>query len=297
MSSELITLLGDVRVPTTNKHFQRIPNEYILYMIRDGHMILVENDITYHLYPGNILLLEPSLLHYGIRVNSLIEYSFIHISLENNLTEEKQDETSEIMKQILMIKKMTFQPELFQNIIQLYEELKKTYHSTSTYRNAKMHSLFNLYLIKLLESQDEFISASENPYLNNTQFTRKLSSSDLSDYLRQNIQKTIRSHDLENAFHHNFDYMNRVFKADIGMTIFQYLEEYRIAEAKKMLQTHAFSISQIAETLGFCNTYYFSRVFKKKTGVAPSHWNNKKYDKNNTSFHQLSTISSPREKE
>lgn len=273
MNSELITLLGDVRIPAPNKHFHRIPNEYILYMIRDGHMILVENDVTYPLYPGNILLLEPYLPHYGISVNSLVEYSFIHVSLENNSTRWDQDDHHKLMKQILMNKIMTFPPELFQNIVQLYEELKNVYHSTSPYRNPKMQSLFNLYLIKLLESQTNAALVSANTNQNTAHLMRKLSSSDLSDYLRQNMQKTIRSHDLEKAFHHNFDYMNRIFKADFGMTIFQYLEDYRITEAKKMLQTHAFSISQIAETLGFCNTYYFSRVFKKKTGVAPSHWN------------------------
>lgn len=135
-----------------------------------------------------------------------------------------------------------------------------------------MRNLFNLYLIKLLESQTSAAPVSANTKQNTSNFTRKFSSGNLSDYLRQNSQKTIRSDDLEKAFHHNFDYMNRIFKADFGMTIFQYLEDYRIAEAKKMLQTHAFSVSQIAETLGFCNSYYFSRVFKKKTGVAPSHW-------------------------
>lgn len=272
MSSELITLVGDVRIPAPNKHFHRISNEYILYMIRDGHMILVENDITYQLYPGNILLLEPSLPHYGISVNSLIEYSFIHISLENNITEWDQDENHKLMKQILMYKNMIFPPELFQDIVQSYEELKNAYHSTSPYRDSKMRNLFNLYLIKLLESQTNIALVSTNINQNTAHLTRKFSSGNLSDYLRQNSQKTIRSHDLEKAFHHNFDYMNRIFKADYGMTIFQYLEDYRIAEAKKLLQTHAFSISQIAETLGFCNTYYFSRVFKKKTGVAPSLW-------------------------
>lgn len=272
MNSELITLLGDVRVPAPNKHFHRIPDEYILYMVRDGHMILVENDVTYPLYPGNILLLEPNLPHYGIKVQSQIEYSFIHISLENNSTRWDQNEYQNIMKQIIKNKIMTFPPELFQDILQLYEELKTAYHSSSPYRNSKIRSLFNLYLIKLLESQTNTAPVSANTNQHTTHFKRKFSSNDLSDYLRQNSQKMIRSHDLEKAFHHNFDYMNRIFKADFGMTIFQYLEDYRITEAKKMLQTHAFSISQIAETLGFCNTYYFSRVFKKKTGVAPSHW-------------------------
>lgn len=272
MSTELITLLGEVKVPAPNKHFQRIPNEYILYMIREGHMKLVENNITYSLYPGDILLLEPSLFHYGIKVNSLIEYSFIHISLESSFEVWAQNEDCNILQQVIANKKMAFLPEAFQNIIQLYEELKNAYHSTSPYRKMTIQNLLNLFFIKLLENQNSTFPPTTNIDQNQTHMSRKLSSRDLSNYLRQNSQKTIRSRDLETVFHHNFDYMNRIFKADLGMTIFQYLEDYRIGEAKKMLQTHAFSISQIADSLGFCNTYYFSRVFKKKTGVAPSHW-------------------------
>lgn len=278
METEFITLLGDVRVPGPNKHFQRISNEYILYMIRDGHMKLVENDIMYQLYPGDILLLEPSLLHYGIKSNSLIEYSFLHISFGKDVTNSEEDKNFHVLEQLSQIKKISFPMELFQNMVSLFEELKKTYHSTSPFRSTKIRSLFYLFLIQILEFQNGFIPTSAEFNQEKKRSPQKLSSRDLSDFLRQNCQRTIRSHDLEKTFHHNFDYMNRIFKTDFGMTIFQYLEDYRISEAKKMLQTHAFSISQIAESLGFCNTYYFSRVFKKKTGVSPSNWNKEETD-------------------
>lgn len=273
METEYITLLGDVKIPGPNKHFQRISNEYILYIIRSGHMKLVENDIMYQLYPGDMILLEPSLLHYGIRSKSSIEYSFLHISMGINTANTEDDKNAPVLEQFSQIKKVSFPMELFQNIIQLFEELKKTYHSTSLYRSTKIRSLFYLFLIQILEFQNGSTSVSAVFNQEQKRSVQKISTRDLSDFLRQNCQRTIRSHDLESIFHHNFDYMNRIFKADFGMTIFQYLEDYRISEAKKMLQTHAFSISQIAESLGFCNTYYFSRVFKKKTGISPSNWN------------------------
>lgn len=274
MKTEFITLLGNVRVSAPNKHFQRISDEYILYMVRNGHMKLVENDIIYHLYPGDILLLEPSLLHYGIKVNSLIEYSFLHLSIKKDTIATSGNEDFSVLEQLPLIKKISFPMEIFQDLIQVFEELKKTYHSTSPYRSAKLHNLFFLFLIQILEFQNCSIHTSTDTKQEQIRHAQKQTSRELSDFLRQNCHRTIRSHDLEKTFHHNFDYMNRVFKADFGMTIFQYLEDYRISEAKKMLQTHAFSVSQIAESLGFCNTYYFSRVFKKKTGISPSHWNN-----------------------
>lgn len=271
MNTEFITLLGDVQVPAPNKHFQRIPTEYIFYIITDGYMNLVENEICYPLEPGDLILLEPGKMHYGMTVPSLIEYSFLHLSMEDYFrsTGETSEEAQKL-KQALQLKKISFPPKQFQEILQLYGEMKETYHSVSDCRNMKMRSLFTLFLIKLLEFKETAMTENIRQSLEIS--SPKLSLTEVSNYLRQNCQKQLRSHDLEKEFHHNFDYMNRVFKANFGMTIFQYLEKYRIGEAKKMLRTHAFSVSQIAESLGFCNSYYFSKVFKKNTGIAPSHW-------------------------
>ena len=271
MDTQFITLLGDVQIPAPNKHFERIPDEYIFYIIKDGHMNLIEDEISYSLEPRDILLLEPGKMHYGTTVNSLIEYSFIHISVKDyfKISENVLGETKELAK-ALQIKKISLSHGQFEDILQLYDEIKIAYHSISDYRNIKMNSLFTLFLIKLLEFKDNLIAENDEQDLKAS--SQKLSLTEISNFLRQNCQKQLRSYDLEEIFHHNFDYMNRIFKAKFGMTIFQYLENYRICEAKKMLQTHAFSISQIAESLGFCNTYYFSKVFKKNTGIAPSHW-------------------------
>ena len=74
---------------------------------------------------------------------------------------------------------------------------------------------------------------------------------------------------LEEVFHHNFDYMNRRFKQYTGTTIFAFLEKYRIEQSKKLLKSRQFTIAEIAENLGFCNAFYFSRVFKKHEHITP----------------------------
>lgn len=275
MHTDFITLLGDVKIPAPNKHFRRIPEEYILYLIRDGHMTLVENNTVYELYPGDILLLEPSLPHYGIQADSSIEYSFLHFSMDSYYSMAKTFDEGGELKRIYDIKKLSFSPEQFQEIITLFEAIRDVYHSAAPYQGLKMQSLFTMFLIQLLEHHSYNANSTGNaPEYRSC--TPRLSSQKLSEFLRQNCRKVIRSRDLEEVFHHNFDYMNRVFKVDFGMTIFQYLENYRIEESKKMLRTRAFTIAQVAESLGFCNTYYFSRVFKKRTGIAPSYWNKNK---------------------
>ncbi|WP_350335144.1 AraC family transcriptional regulator [Coralliovum pocilloporae] len=62
------------------------------------------------------------------------------------------------------------------------------------------------------------------------------------------------------------------FRDLVGMTPLQYMTTWRIRRAQRMLQDGADSIEIIAEAAGYESTAAFSRVFKKVTGVGPSHF-------------------------
>jgi len=64
--------------------------------------------------------------------------------------------------------------------------------------------------------------------------------------------------------------MFRLFKAETGKTPVDYRNELRIKKACQLIQDGECSVSEIAEMLGFESIYYFSRVFKKYTGISPS---------------------------
>ena len=70
----------------------------------------------------------------------------------------------------------------------------------------------------------------------------------------------------------NFDYLNRVFKKNIGKTIFVYLNEIRIHHAKELIATTSMKILSIGYRVGFQDECYFSKVFKKYTGMSPGQY-------------------------
>ena len=90
------------------------------------------------------------------------------------------------------------------------------------------------------------------------------------EWLNQNYGKEVASPFLEELFGHNFDYMNRVFKKVNGKTVFQYLTQVRIHHAKLLLCNTSMKIGEIGKRVGFPDEYYFSRVFKKYTGISPA---------------------------
>lgn len=65
-----------------------------------------------------------------------------------------------------------------------------------------------------------------------------------------------------------------VFKDTIGKTPLEYINEIRISKAKELRLSQNYTISEISEMVGFPNQNYFSKIFKKMTGVSP-----KKYSK------------------
>jgi AraC-like DNA-binding protein len=63
-----------------------------------------------------------------------------------------------------------------------------------------------------------------------------------------------------------------IFRQYTGLTPYQYYLQMRIHRAKELLQDPRLSIKEVAARMSFENQYYFSRLFRSKTGMTPSQW-------------------------
>ena len=63
--------------------------------------------------------------------------------------------------------------------------------------------------------------------------------------------------------------LQRAFKDAYGKTVTEYKNDIRIARAKRLLLSGMYSVEETAAMLNFCDSAYFSRYFKKYTGVSP----------------------------
>lgn len=64
-------------------------------------------------------------------------------------------------------------------------------------------------------------------------------------------------------------YLCKIFKAETGTTIIHYIQLLKVEEAKFLLTVEQIPLSEIAYFLGYTDYSYFSRVFKKVTGLSP----------------------------
>jgi|GEM_PF-1515244 len=70
-------------------------------------------------------------------------------------------------------------------------------------------------------------------------------------------------------------YLSRIFRQETGKYIVDYINEVRVQQAKKMLENPKNKVYQVAEKLGYNNYNYFSKVFKRFTGISPSEYSGK----------------------
>ena len=64
-------------------------------------------------------------------------------------------------------------------------------------------------------------------------------------------------------------YLFRVFKASTGRTIMEYYTSLKIEKAKQLLRENELSVKEIAERLCFNEANYFTKTFKRVTGLTP----------------------------
>src|SRR5687768_5038729 len=64
----------------------------------------------------------------------------------------------------------------------------------------------------------------------------------------------------------------RRFKAATGLTLIDYLQNLRIEEAKRLLETCDRAVDEISYEVGYEDASFFRRLFKRRTGLAPARY-------------------------
>ena len=86
-------------------------------------------------------------------------------------------------------------------------------------------------------------------------------------YIKKMYRQNISLEDIAQLVGISPFYLSRLLKQELNKTFVEILTEVRIAEALKLLQNPQKTIREIGEEVGYLNTTYFYKVFKKQTGM------------------------------
>lgn len=272
-------------------HNKRRAEEYIIYVIKKGEMYLKENNKEYRLQPGDFLILDLEYYHEGYKA-SRCEYYYIHFGQDavKRIADAREEE---YMKLILERHNNSLKSDPFSYVTIEKDTLllPKYYHFGSTGDFIKVSCLLdeaikhnknhmdNYKIMCSLKVLEAFIETYRSFLLYTLQKNAAVMPKSyhkvqkLLEYLNAEYAQKIASSDIEEISGSNFDYINRIFKKMTNQTIFAYLNTVRINHAMELITTTNMKMSEVGQSVGFTDLYYFSKVFKKAVGVSPSNYN------------------------
>ena len=92
------------------------------------------------------------------------------------------------------------------------------------------------------------------------------------DYLNNNYSLDISLNDVAKNVNLSYTYLSKVFKDEIGKSFVDYLTELRIEKSMKLLANQNLSIKEICQKIGYNDPNYYSKAFKKVTGMTPTEY-------------------------
>lgn len=96
----------------------------------------------------------------------------------------------------------------------------------------------------------------------------------IEEYIRSNYMYDISMQDAAQAVNYSEPYFCKMFKLQYGQSFTSYLTDYRIEKAKKMLMQPTVNVKVVGEKVGYGDSNYFARVFRRVTGVSPTEYRN-----------------------
>ena len=91
----------------------------------------------------------------------------------------------------------------------------------------------------------------------------------IDQYVEKNYCKKITLDDIADTLHVNRSYLSRYYKNKKGINLFDDILNRRVEAAKEYLRTTDMRTYEISEAVGVEDAGYFSKMFKKITGVSP----------------------------
>lgn len=89
------------------------------------------------------------------------------------------------------------------------------------------------------------------------------------DYISDHLHSRILLEDAANHLQLSTAYLSRLFKAEVGMTFVDYVNQKKVESAANLLRYSEYSTLEISNLLAFSSQSYFIKIFRKYMGVTP----------------------------
>lgn len=242
-----------------------------------GSYSLTVNDNIVNLEEGQLLIVEPNAHHSSSPNKSTL--AIVSFELESNYMDSLYNRaiTLNYSQRALLSDIITNGVEIFKKV-PTNSEYKGFMPSDGieSYEFQAMKNKIELLLIDLYRSQ-KIISI--KPGVKNFENYKALQFELLIKYMKERLNIALTLEQMSADLGMSISKIKRLFKEHKNTTPINYFTLLKVKEAKRLICDTSMNFTQIADCLGYESLHYFSKVFKKHTGLSPTEYAKSVYTK------------------
>ncbi|QGQ94309.1 AraC family transcriptional regulator [Paenibacillus psychroresistens] len=251
-----------------------------LIVVNKGTLFMGEGESKWALHAGEAIIIRPDLYHYtSAPCTEATEMMWVHFNIfgawgEYSSMDACMDDLQHLRSKhekitylihnhastITIPKHFRIPPKALECIEQLMQ-LEKEPRTLSTWTQQSVFQLF-------LQHMDRQLTIIQD-------FTAIKVAEKVEAYIRLNYQLPLTNKQLQQEFNFHPNYLARCMQKVYGLTPMEYLNQYRLDQAKKLLIKTEWSVSRIAEEVGYNQISYFSVCFSRNEAISPLNYRKK----------------------
>lgn len=265
-----VVMCGTNLYPRPEQHPNRTMTDHDLLLICEGEWTIVQDETAYSLQAGDMLLLRAGSHHYSaLPCTPNTKTMFIHF---NQLMDDRSNVELSAAKAgsytegcFICLPTVTHCDTGADNIRSMVLAIISAFWSRRDDRVRQLNMLLNLLLSELSYLARRFpVVTARQDWI----YT-------LLDAMSAEIRRFYKLQDAEKLVHMSARTISARFISVMGKNFHHYQMEQKLQMACSTLESGMYTVKQVSEMYGFCDPYYFSRVFKKQYGLSPREVKNK----------------------
>ncbi|HPT88168.1 MAG TPA: AraC family transcriptional regulator [Bacillota bacterium] len=241
---------------------------YEIYYLLSGERYYFITDKTYHVIPGDLVLIGLNELHKTSQVETSsherILINFTPEAIPCHLSEGEDLLACFSGPNNVLRLDIAERNKIEEILFKMIHEKNNRAYGYQTY--------IKTLVVQLLILINRHKNQKTAPELRHASYEKIY---DILRFINQHYRDDITLDVLSKSFFISPYHLSRTFKKVTGFSFIEYLNSIRTKEAQRLIRETSQSISHIAASVGFDSLTHFGRVFKSITGLSPSQYRKK----------------------
>jgi AraC family transcriptional regulator, L-rhamnose operon regulatory protein RhaS len=243
------------------------PGEFEIHYIVNGELHWWVEDSSYEMHSGMMMVIKPDELH-GANTGVLepCEQYWLRLAFpEKGTLPGLTEKQTQMLKDTFEAFKLRSFP-VSLAVRRAFGLIIEEHRHPAKYSELICRSSLHTLLASVVRDHERAVAAADKPQAKISPHVQKS-----LRIIHKNLQEPMSVAEMAKLCNISETALRLRFREEVGCAPLDYITRRRIQEAKKLLAEGRLSITDIAYEMGFSSSQYFATVFKRITGVSPSH--------------------------